>query len=197
VLERAPEEKTGWHYVACVGSPDCLRPEDAEVDVEVDHDIHLIGQGRTLAAGDRRVLETVGGQALLALRGQRMTADAAEAHRKAEGAELRSALLSASATTCAQPLTSIKAAAGSLRDPELVLSDSDSQELLATVEESVDRLTALVDNLLDSSRLAAGAVVTRIVPVGYDEVVALALTGVDDARRVPAGRRRGAAGGAR
>ena len=184
VLERAPQEKTGWRYVACVGSPDCLRPEDADVDVEVDQDIHLIGQGRPLAAGDRRVLETVGGQALLALRGQRMAADAAEAHRKAEGAELRSALLSAVGHDLRTPLTSIKAAAGSLRDPELVLSDSDSQELLATVEESVDRLTALVDNLLDSSRLAAGAVVTRIVPVGYDEVVALALTGVDDARRV-------------
>jgi len=41
-----------------------------------------------------------------------------------------------------------------------------------------------VDNLLDSSRLAAGAVVPRIAPVGYDEVAALALTGVDGAQRV-------------
>jgi two-component system sensor histidine kinase KdpD len=34
VLERATEERSGWRYVACVGAPDCLRPEDAEVDVE-------------------------------------------------------------------------------------------------------------------------------------------------------------------
>jgi len=54
----------------------------------------------------------------------------------------------------------------------------------ATVEESVDRLTGLVDNLLDSSRLAAGAMVPRIEPVGYDQIVALALAGVDEARRV-------------
>ncbi len=40
--------------------------------------------------------------------------------------------------------------------PDLRLSDADRAELLATVEESADRLTALVDNLLDSSRLAAG-----------------------------------------
>src|SRR5882757_812103 len=184
VLERAVEEKSGWRYVACVGSPDCLRPEDADVDVEVDPDIHLIGQGRTLAAGDRRVLETVGGQALLALRSQRMAAEAAEAHRAAEGAELRSALLSAVGHDLRSPLTSIKAAAGSLRDTELALSDSDREELLATVEESVDRLTGLVDNLLDSSRLAAGAVVPRIEAVGYDQIVALALAGVDQARRV-------------
>ena len=184
VLERAVEEKGGWRYAACVGSPNCLRPEDAEVDVEVDPDIHLIGQGRPLAAGDRRVLETVGGQALLALRSQRMAAEAAEAHRQVEGAQLRSALLSAVGHDLRTPLTSIKAAAGSLRDPELVLSESDRGELLATVEESVDRLTGLVDNLLDSSRLAAGAVVARLEPVGYDEVVVLALAGVDGARRV-------------
>jgi two-component system sensor histidine kinase KdpD len=42
----------------------------------------------------------------------------------------------------------------------------------------------LVDNLLDSSRLAAGVVVSRPRPVSYDEVVALALAGVDDASRV-------------
>jgi two-component system sensor histidine kinase KdpD len=184
VLERAEDLKEGWRYVACVGQPDCLRPEDAELDVEVNDDVHLIGQGRPLAAADRRVLETVGGQALLALRSQRMAAEAAEAHRKVEGAELRAGLLSAVGHDLRTPLTSIKAAAGSLRDQELPLSDSDRGELLATVEESADRLTGLVDNLLDSSRLAAGVVVSRPRPVSYDEVVALALAGVDDASRV-------------
>jgi two-component system, OmpR family, sensor histidine kinase KdpD len=184
VLERAADEPSGWRYAACVGPPDCLRPEDAEVDVAVDPDVHLIGRGRPLAAADRRVLETVGGQALLALRSLRMEAEAAQARRQAAGAELRSALLSAVGHDLRTPLTSIKAAAGSLRDPELALSDADQSELLATVEESVDRLTALVDNLLDSSRLAAGAVVPLPKPVGYDEVVALALAGVDGSRRV-------------
>ena len=45
--------------------------------------------------------------------------------------------------------------------------------MLATAEESADRLTGLVDNLLDSSRLATGAVEPNIRPVGYDEVVAM------------------------
>ncbi|HEY1974325.1 MAG TPA: DUF4118 domain-containing protein, partial [Pseudonocardia sp.] len=184
ILERASEEESGWRYVACRGAPDCLRPEDAETDVEIDIDTHLIGQGRPLAAADRRVLETVGSQALLALRAQRMATEAADAQRAVEGSQLRAALISAVGHDLRTPLTSIKAAAGSLRDPELPLSNTDRAELAATVEESADRLTALVDNLLDSSRLAAGAVLPQLEPVGYDEIVALALASVDGAQRV-------------
>jgi two-component system sensor histidine kinase KdpD len=184
VLERSTEAPGGWRRVASTGAPDCLSPEDAEVDVAVDTEVHLVGRGRSLAASDRRVLETVGGQALLALRNQRMAAESAEARANAERVELHSALLSAVGHDLRSPLTSIKAAASSLRDTELVLSDTDRAELLATVEESADRLTALVDNLLDSSRLAAGAVVARLRPVGYDEVVSLALAGVEGAGRV-------------
>ncbi|MFD1052373.1 sensor histidine kinase, partial [Kibdelosporangium lantanae] len=62
---------------------------------------------------------------------------------------------------------------------DLRLSEQDTAELLADVEESADRLTGLVDNLLDSSRLATGAVEPNLAPVGYDEVVARALSGLE------------------
>ncbi|MFN2536261.1 MAG: sensor histidine kinase, partial [Pseudonocardiaceae bacterium] len=130
------------------------------------------------------ILEAAAGQALLALRQQRMAAEAAEAQRQAHAAALRTALLSAVGHDLRTPLTSIKAAIGSLRDPELTLSAVDSGELLATVEESTDRLHALVDNLLDSSRLATGAITPALQPVGYDEVVLRALSGLDGARAV-------------
>jgi two-component system sensor histidine kinase KdpD len=41
-----------------------------------------------------------------------------------------------------------------------------------------------VDNLLDSSRLAAGAVESNLKPVGYDEIVARALSGLDGRKQV-------------
>jgi two-component system, OmpR family, sensor histidine kinase KdpD len=176
LLER---QRSGWQRVASAGPDPVAAPHDADADVAIDADVHLSLRGRTLTVGDRRVLQTVAGQALLALRAQRMAAQARDAQRRAEATELRSALLSAVGHDLRTPLTSIKAAVSSLRDPELELSEVDTTELLATVEESADRLQGLVDNLLDSARLATGAVLPQLTAVGYDEVVARALSTVD------------------
>jgi two-component system sensor histidine kinase KdpD len=161
-----------------------MAPEDADVDVEIEEDLHLVGTGRSLAAADRRLLEVVGGQALLALRSQRAAAEADESRRRAHATETRSALLSTVGHDLRSPLTSIKAAAGSLRDPNLQLPPADRQELTATIEESADRLTALVDNLLDSARLASGTLTPLLAPTGYGEVAGRALVGLPDADKV-------------
>ena len=49
------------------------------------------------------------------------------------------------------------------------------QEFLETIDEETDRLNALVGNLLDMSRLQAGALEIHTVPVGLDEVLPAAL----------------------
>jgi two-component system sensor histidine kinase KdpD len=169
----------GWQQVACAGAPGCAEPDEADVDVAVTDEVHLALRGRALPAADRTVLEGAAGQALVTLRHQRAAIEAAEAKRKAATTELRTALLSAVGHDLRTPLTSIKAAVSSLRAPDLELSTEDRIELEATIEESADRLTALVSNLLDSSRLATGAVEPQLRPVGYDEIVARALSHVD------------------
>jgi two-component system sensor histidine kinase KdpD len=181
ILERRDGQ---WVVSACSGPPDCGRPEQADVDVAVEPDVHLVAQGRPLPAADRRLLEAVAGQALIALRNRQIADEAAEARRRADAVELRSALLSAVGHDLRTPLTSIRAAAGSLRDGDIRLSPEDRSELAATIEESADRLTGLVNNLLDSSRLATGAVTPDLRPVGYDEVAVLAVRGLDGAGRV-------------
>ncbi|GAA0232060.1 DUF4118 domain-containing protein [Saccharothrix mutabilis subsp. mutabilis] len=174
----------GWERVACVGPRPCGEPEDADVDVPVTGDVHLALRGRTLPASDQRALEAAAGQALMALRQQRMAAETADAQRRAETTELRTALLSAVGHDLRTPLTSIKASIGSLRAVDLALSEEDTRELLEAIEVSADRLTGLVDNLLDSSRLATGAVAPLLRAVTFDEVVARALAGIDDRRSV-------------
>jgi two-component system sensor histidine kinase KdpD len=173
-----------WTVSACAGPPDCTRPDQADVDVAVDADTHLVGRGRALRGADRRLLDAVAAQALLALRNQQMAVEAAEARRRADATGLRTALLSALGHDLRTPLASIKAAAESLRDPRLRLSEADEAELAATIEESVDHLTGVVDNLLDSSRIATGAVTPALRPVAYDEVAPLALRGLDQGGRV-------------
>ncbi len=173
-----------WVRVACTGERPCDDPDEADADVPVTDDVHLALRGRTLPAHDQRVLEAAAGQALLALRQQRMADQAQQAKRRAETTELRTALLSALGHDLRTPLTSIKAVFGGLRAHDVSLSEEDTEELLSAGEESTDRLSGLVDNLLDSSRLATGAVQPVLRPVGYDEVVATALAAVDGGAKV-------------
>ncbi|KJR02101.1 sensor histidine kinase, partial [Gordonia sihwensis] len=97
--------------------------------------------------------------------------------------ELRRALLAAVSHDLRTPLAAAKAAASSLRSPEVVFSEEDTAELLATIEESVDQLASLVGNLLDSSRLAAGVVRPRRTRTYLPEVIHRA--GAAVSRRAP------------
>jgi two-component system sensor histidine kinase KdpD len=72
-------------------------------------------------------------------------------------------------------LAGIKAGVSSLREADLGLTDDQRTELLATVEESADRMAALVENLLAMSRLRAGAVSIHPRPVVLGDVAASAL----------------------
>src|SRR3954452_7354502 len=92
ILQRQDDR---WLVSACAGPADCARPEQADVDVAVEPDIHLVGHGRTRAAAERGLLDAVAGQALLALRSRQFAAEAAETRRRADASELRAALLSA------------------------------------------------------------------------------------------------------
>ncbi len=77
-----------------------------------------------------------------------------------------------------------KAAVSSLRQTDVSWTAQEIEELLETIEDATDRLQSLVSNLLDASRLQAGALTVRPVLVGLDEVVARALTGLPGRERI-------------
>lgn len=102
----------------------------------------------------------------------------------AESERARTALLNAVGHDLRTPIASAKAAVSSLRSVDVAWSDDDRDELLASADASLDRLTDLVTNLLDLSRLQAGVLPVLTAPVGLDDVVSSALDhagpGVDD-----------------
>jgi two-component system sensor histidine kinase KdpD len=134
--------------------------------------------GKKLAARDRRVLGAVAKQAAGLVKQRELTEEAGKAEAIAQADELRRALLSAVSHDLRTPLAGAKAAVSSLRSDDIGFSPEDTAELLATVEESIDQLTALVGNLLDSSRLAAGVVRPELRRTYLEETVQRALLGI-------------------
>ena len=89
--------------------------------------------------------------------------------------DLRTALLAAVSHDLRTPLSSIKALATGLLEPDVRWSEEDTHEFLLTIDAETDRLNKLVDNLLDMSRLQTRALHLSVRPVGLDEVVPAAL----------------------
>jgi two-component system sensor histidine kinase KdpD len=165
----------GWSQVATSGSPPVGRPEDADVEVPVTDGLVLALHGRTLPATDRRVLGAFAAYAVVALEQQRLMAEAQAARPIAEADRMRTALLAAVSHDLRTPLASAKAAVTSLRSVDVQWAADDHDELLATADESLDKLARLVDNLLDMSRLQAGALAVFPRPADLAEIVARSL----------------------
>ncbi|GAA4636287.1 DUF4118 domain-containing protein [Mycolicibacterium sediminis] len=165
--------------VACVGEQPCVDADSADTAIEVgDDEFWLLLSGRSLPARDRRVLGAVARQAAGLVRQRELTEEAGRAQAIASADELRRSLLSAVSHDLRTPLAGAKAAVSSLRADDVGFSPEDTAELLATVEESIDQLTGLVGNLLDSSRLAAGVVRPELRAVYLDEAVHRAIVGI-------------------
>ena len=141
-------EHVGW---APQGKEDALR-----FDVPAGNRLRLVGRGPALFAEDQRVLEAFAAAAGTAYEGRMLSEEAGEARSLATVDQQRTSLLAAVGHDLRTPLAGVKAAVSSLRQSDVNWSDEERRELLATIEESTDRLDAVVENLLDASRLQAG-----------------------------------------
>jgi two-component system, OmpR family, sensor histidine kinase KdpD len=198
LLQRRPDatataqhnDPSTWQVAAAVGDRPSLCPDQGDVEIPIDDELILVLCGHTLPAQDRRVVEAFAAQAAVALHQERLTEQAAAARLIAEADRLRTALLSAVSHDLRTPLASAKAAISSLRNEDVPFTADDRRELLATADESLDRLIRLVENLLDMSRLQAGVLGTSPQPIGAGEAVAKAVdalgpTGKDISLQIP------------
>jgi K+-sensing histidine kinase KdpD len=137
--------------------------------------LELLAWGPELVGQDRTLFATLADLTARAWEGQELAKQAARAETLAETDRIRAGLLAAVGHDLRTPLAGIKAATSSLRQDDVRWSDTERAALLETIEESTDRLSDVISNLLAMSRIQAGALPVSLQPVALYEVVARAL----------------------
>jgi two-component system sensor histidine kinase KdpD len=132
----------------------------------------LVLQDVRLDTSERGVLGTFANQAALAVDRAQLREEALRARLLEEIDRWRSALMGAVSHDLRTPLASIKTAVSSLRQVGTRLDPGDRAELLELIELQSDRLARLVSNLLDMTRIEAGALDLRPEAIAFDELVA-------------------------
>jgi two-component system, OmpR family, sensor histidine kinase KdpD len=121
----------------------------------------------------------------LAALARRRAHAAAEADALRRSDTVKTALLHAVSHDLQSPLTAIRAAGEGLASSSLELDDADRAELLEAIRLETARLERLVANLLDLSRLEAGAALPKQELWPVDELVSRALEALGpDAARI-------------
>ena len=171
LLEKVGDE---WTVLAAAG-PTCARPDDADTTVPTGDGLVLALRGQSLQAEDQRLMGAFAAQVAVVRDRIRLSEAAAAAAPLAEANKMRTALLAAVGHDLRTPLAAAKASGPSMLSSDVKLTPGDRRELLVAADESLDRLAALVENLLDMSRLQAGALAVQVQPTAVDEVMARSL----------------------
>jgi signal transduction histidine kinase len=95
-------------------------------------------------------------------------ADVHDITRFREAEELKSTFVSVISHELKTPVSLIKGYAGTLRREDARWDEETLRESLAVIEEESDRLNRLIDDLLDASRLQAGALLLNMHEVALD-----------------------------
>jgi two-component system sensor histidine kinase KdpD len=151
--------------------------------------VHRSGQGEPEMPDRRRLLEAFVSQAALAIERVELADRARQVEMLSATEKLQTALLNSVSHELRTPLASITGVLSSLRERrrgetgQAVLDTATQADLLDTAWDEAQRLNRLVGNLLDMSRLQAGALRIRAEPCDPQDVVGASLAQLGDALR--------------
>jgi two-component system sensor histidine kinase KdpD len=128
-----------------------------------------------LTPDQRRLLDALMDQTALAIERVHLVEDMDRVRRTVETERLRSALLTSISHDLKTPLAAVLGAAGTLRDLSGDLTDEQKIDLLATIIDEAERLNRFIANLLDMTRLEAGAIAPTLSLHDVGEIVGSAL----------------------
>ena len=120
---------------------------------------------------ETRLLAASADQIGQALEQDRLAEEARAAEIARQSDALKSALLESVSHDLRTPLATIRAAAGTILDRHLQISDDDRRASADAIDREAEHLNRLVTNLLDLSRIEAGALRADLEPLDLDEVV--------------------------
>ena len=165
------------------------RPEPGEVGEPLVAGDRRLGtifvlDGRQQAAARRRLLPALASLLAVAVDRERLALEAYDAETLRRSDAVKTAVIQAVSHDLRTPLATIETALGSLRSGSLELTKEDRSDLLEAIAVELDRLKRLVENLLDLSRLQAGA--AEPIPELWtaEQLLADALDEVEGAERV-------------
>lgn len=168
--------------VASIGSSAPTTAQAADFTSEIAPGVSLAINGPALTANDHRLLTAFMGQLSNALEQRELRHIAMEANALAKADELRTAILRAVSHDLRSPLASIKASVSSLRQPDIDWPDDVREDFLAAIEGDTDRLTGIITNLLDLSRIEAGVLRPVLRKVSLEEILPTAVQGLNSQR---------------
>lgn len=155
------------------GSPSQLR---TVVLSSADRPVGILAmRGQPIEESERAVLNTFANDAALALERAQLREQAIRSKLLEESDRFRRGLLGAVSHDLHTPLATIKVASSTLASRAGSLTAEDTHELHELIEIEADRLTRLVTNLLDMTRIEAGVLTLQREPTPLDQVVGEAL----------------------
>jgi two-component system sensor histidine kinase KdpD len=181
VLEREAGGGLAWVRVREPTTPGAPAPATDDVVFRVP----LVSGGATLGSlwaarprsiepptdGTTRTLVAAADQVAGALERDRLGADATAAAIARESDALKSALLDSVSHDLRTPLVSIRVAAGHLADPSVEMAPEAIRASARSIEGEAARLDRLVANVLDLSRIEAGALRPTADPYDLGDLV--------------------------
>jgi two-component system sensor histidine kinase KdpD len=141
------------------------------IAIPVNQSTMLFGIGNPLSPDDHRLLHSFVGQLNRALEQSQLRDIAMEATSLARADELRTAILRAVSHDLRSPLSSIKASVSSLRQTDIEWPEETKKDFLFSIESETDRLTRIVSNLLDLSRIESGVLRPVLRTISLEEVI--------------------------
>ena len=128
-----------------------------------------------LTRRQRRLIESFASQAALAIERAQLAEQARHTHLLQATEELQTALLNSISHDLRTPLVSITGALSSLREDSIALDEATRRSLVDTASGEAARLNHLVGNLLDMTRVEAGAMRVAQEPCDVQDVIGSAL----------------------